>query len=355
MWLYLPTSCRSAQAEEVSTSGSDSLFQALERSATWKTKSRPAASWRRTWRTAVWTTRLFGQTYEPSTAQRGAEQWIRSLGVTPVSRSATQASASAPTIHVTSGPTSPGSWQQLSLDGASSRTSVLICDSEATRSSESFKAWATALRRHCLQRRKSARLMAANGSSFWPTARASYNENRTTKDAPSHGVTHGATLAGTAAGWPTPTSTDAKASGAQGYSSPGHHDGTTLTDRAQRNWQTPNAAAEAPNLGSNIKNGPKSLLEQAARVAAPSSMWKTPTASEDAAGRPGANMQQMLKQQTEEWATGLPAQRMMQAGDESSPSDRTSRRRLNPAFVTWLMGWPSGWLDLTSSTSSETA
>lgn len=33
---------------------------------------------------------------------------------------------------------------------------------------------------------------------MWPTPRASMNENRTTQDAPSHGITHGRTLAGTA-------------------------------------------------------------------------------------------------------------------------------------------------------------
>ena len=42
---------------------------------------------------------------------------------------------------------------------------------------------------------------------MWPTPRASMNENRTTKDAPSHGNTHGRTLAGTAS----------------------HHDPTTMT------------------------------------------------------------------------------------------------------------------------------
>src|SRR5213075_422028 len=38
--------------------------------------------------------------------------------------------------------------------------------------------------------------------------------------------------------WPTPTASDAKASGAAGYSSPGHHSGTTLTDAVVR-WPTP--------------------------------------------------------------------------------------------------------------------
>lgn len=35
MWLHLPTSCLSAPEAAGSTSASDSLFQTLERSATW--------------------------------------------------------------------------------------------------------------------------------------------------------------------------------------------------------------------------------------------------------------------------------------------------------------------------------
>lgn len=58
----------------------------------------------------------------------------------------------------------------------------------------------------------SAETVAANGKTaagkrtvglesqarYWPTARASWNENRTTKPAPSHGATHGKLLAGEA-------------------------------------------------------------------------------------------------------------------------------------------------------------
>jgi DNA (cytosine-5)-methyltransferase 1 len=111
---------------------------------------------------------------------------------------------------------------------------------------------------------------------LWPTPRASYNENRTTQDAPSHGVTHGATLAGTAGQWATPTSRDWK-------------DGANPS------------LAVATN----------SLL-------------------------------------------GRQDPRTPMAGDESLPPGQTSRRRLNPRFVEWLMGCPEGWVDLTSSTSSET-
>ena len=245
MWLYLPTSCRSALAAVGSTSGSDSLFQTLERSATWKTKSRPAASWSRIWKRNDWTQRLFGLTYSPSTASHGVESWIGSLADTRVSLSATLANASELTTPATSGLTSPES-SQMSLPGfASSRTSVLICDSDSVKSPETFKAWATRLRQHCLQRRKSVLLTAGNDCSSLP-------------------------------------------------------------------WQTPNAAAEAPNLGSNIKRGPKSLLAQAVEL---HSRLRTGTQTDG--GR--------------------------------------CRLVLNPLFVTALMGLPDGWVDRTSSTSSVTA
>ena len=89
-------------------------------------------------------------------------------------------------------------------------------------------------------------------------------------------------------------------------------------ENATRNWQTPNAAAEAPNLGSNIKRGPKSLLAQ---------------------------------------ANSLPARMTTQCGGKCLPSAPNSRRQLNPLFVEWLMGWPENWTSLapTAYTFSETA
>jgi hypothetical protein len=56
-----------------------------------------------------------------------------------------------------------------------------------------------------------------SASSFWPTPRASANENRTTGNAPSHGKSHGKTLAGEACTamreWPTPNARDWKDTG----------------------------------------------------------------------------------------------------------------------------------------------
>jgi site-specific DNA-cytosine methylase len=50
----------------------------------------------------------------------------------------------------------------------------------------------------------------AREGSAWPTPRSSPNENRTMKPAPTHGKSHGKTLAGEAANWPTPATRDHK-------------------------------------------------------------------------------------------------------------------------------------------------
>ena len=67
------------------------------------------------------------------------------------------------------------------------------------------------------------------------------------------------------------------------------------------------------------------------RVAATKSLWPTPTANEDACGTPNVKMQKMLGNHPsirgttpQEWKAGS----------------------LNPQWVEWLMGYPSGWTDL---------
>jgi hypothetical protein len=59
-------------------------------------------------------------------------------------------------------------------------------------------------------------------------------------------------------------------------------------------------------------------LDYGANLSDQVKMWPTPTANEDACGTPNGKMQRMLGVGT-----------------------------LNPEFVTWLMGYPRGWTDLT--------
>jgi hypothetical protein len=89
-----------------------------------------------------------------------------------------------------------------------------------------------------------------SGSSSWGTPRSSDGD----KGGPNQSLKGKPALTAQAANWPTATATDAKASGAAGYSTDsGRHSGTTLTDaiRAMPGvWPTPCAGAahkEAPN------------------------------------------------------------------------------------------------------------
>lgn len=99
------------------------------------------------------------------------------------------------------------------------------------------------------------------------------------------------------------------------------------------NWQAPTAAAEAPNMGSNIKRGPKSLLAQA--------QWATPVASDDGRKVTSASLQPGLIGEAAEFAGRL----------DPETTGRLSlnaygRPRLNPTFVEGLQGWPIGWTSL---------
>ena len=313
-------------------SGSDSLFQALEQSAMWRTKSRPARSWRSTWKKETYLPRLFGLTYEPSTAARGAARWISSLADTPANRSATQGSVSEQTTPGTCGlPWQPSS-ETSNPSGASSKTSVLICDSDSTKSPETFKAWATALRRHCLQRRKSALLTAANGSSSWPTAQVH-----------------------DAVGGKTPEQVDAM----RARTGAGVRNLNEEAVRVMRNWQTPTVGNTTG--GNKNRGGDRSteLLLPGQAEKTTQAMWQTPAVFQGRLRRQVGQTEraeELLPAQAES-VSGRLAQMTMRGGLLSSlPEDWTSSRlRLNPRFVEWLMGWEEGWVALPNSTSSETA
>ena len=96
-----------------------------------------------------------------------------------------------------------------------------------------------------------------------------------------------------------------------------------------RMWATPTAAiAQGSSAGNPNREKAGRDLRQDVR------MWPTPTANEDAAGTPTGKMQAMLDNHPdvrgttpEEWAQGS----------------------LNPAWVEWLMGYPSGWTNLETS------
>lgn len=386
MWIHLPsTCCPSAPESEASTSGSDELFQRLERSATWSGKSTAAASWRRVWRRGGFIRRLSGLTSRPSTAARGVDSWMRSLAATRASLSAARESASEQMILDTCGHTLPESLGRCSLPWCSLKTSPTTSTSASRKSASPYRRWAIELRRQYGLRRRQARLTAGSDSSHWPTT----------------------------------TTTDAKASGAAGYSTEsGRHSGTTLTDAAVRGWPTPQHADgerqsetmmrgnptllgaalglawPTPRATDGAKGGPSQrgssgdLMLPSAAVLCVASAWPTPAArdyrspnAEAYQERSGTTKGEQLPNfvahlwqtpatfqgayrrqahQTERSEELLPAQ-PARVADEVSPASRPDqtarsgggcRPQLNPLFVEWLMGLPFGW---TALEPSETA
>lgn len=241
--------------------------------------------------------------------------------------------------------------------------------------------------------RRGQTLIGAARGQDWPTPRASPNENRNTQRAPSHGNSHGSTLAGEAAEfdtWPTPRTSDYKSGEVSGevYDS----NSRPLTEVAAR-WPTPTkadgqGAADIPG-GQNRRTPP---LREAA------THWPTPMAGDSertaglmARGNPtlstattsfhpspqdatpitGALSSASGPSLHQPWSTPVgPAPHDSEISAGRGRPNRESygnelatqatammpepiKRRLNPRFEAWLMGLIPGWLEERSSFGPE--
>lgn len=140
----------------------------------------------------------------------------------------------------------------------------------------------------------------------WATPTSSDNSNRTTQMAPSHGLTHSHVLAGQASSWPTPTTRDNKGGG---------------------------IAVTRPDGKSRMD-----MLDWKAESFSPPGLPTSdgPTSFSSSPGSP------------------LPLPLVASASGGTRP-DLSTRKRLNPVFVEWLMGWPLFWTNTEPSASSAEA
>jgi site-specific DNA-cytosine methylase len=138
----------------------------------------------------------------------------------------------------------------------------------------------------------------------WSTPRSSPNENRGSGHAPSHGVTHGRTLAGDAttfAVWPTPRA---------------------VTGGAE-------SGARKKELG-RTKSGGGDLQADTHAFSLPNQTTTTP-------GSTSLPREEILPLLSLIWES----------------AERRKLLRLNPNFVEWLMGWPPNWSKLTPIEPSD--
>lgn len=178
------------------------------------------------------------------------------------------------------------------------------------------------------------------------------------KRAKGHGVSQ---LNDQAATWPTPTEmmtgdrTDPETFKARAArmkvrhgSNTGNGAGTDL-GMAAKTWPTPNTMPDAPNGGLNRGGGAIRARETPQGLGKLATSWPTPAARD----HKGENSEEHLEVGTGrkhldqlpnfvKFSFSPPAQATA-AGQASSPNTPTSRPRLNPAFVCWLMGWPWFW------------
>lgn len=161
-WLFVP-----------GLGGSNSVSEwpvpAFEPSAMWRGKRLPPRYFWRACRKAGLIRLLSGMMLDPSTMQRGAEEFLSSLPAIPANHSPSPEDDEARRTSGISGPSSPMLYIPWARAVVSSRMSPVISVLEWKRSSTTFKTWVTELRQDCS--RLLERVAAANGSGFvsWPT------------------------------------------------------------------------------------------------------------------------------------------------------------------------------------------
>ncbi len=308
-WLYVPDMPDWNSESNLPWAGDTELFVLLKGKPT----QRPA-SWRE-WKRRVWIRRLSGTISRPSTAARGVEKWILSLGATRASRSALPASVVVQTIQDTCGPGFETLCETYSRNSVFSRTcgdtsqmDLIPCSENFTKSGTRQKQIKESLSMDCLARRKLGLHTGESDCSSWPTANVPLRGA-----CPSERQRRSPDLNCTAVDWPTPRASAKENGGTK--QAPSHKDGRHGKALAgvAGDWMTPNV----PNGG---------------RV--------PPAGTSETGKRPDGKKAQIgLENQAKDWNGQDPSPQDQEIPKDGQDSLKTTRH-LNPLFVECIMGWP---------------
>ncbi len=268
-------------------------------------------SWRG-WQARRWSQRLYGPgTLRMSDGSAGLAQWIASWRDSLASRTPWPADAKEPTTPDGFGRQSPSAFAWFDPESSCWKTSP-GCDllGECLPYSQTWPRSGSVSNGTACERPTWARPISGSGFSSWPTSRSTDGS----KGGPNQrGSSGDLMLPSAAANWATPRANDSETRGTVAERS-----AQELVSMAQ-NWPTP---ASRDQKGEN-------------------SMAHMIRADGRTDGRTGKNHADQLPNFVMlHFSLRDP---MMTDGQKSSQQDQTSRRRLNPQFVDWLMGWPPGW------------
>jgi hypothetical protein len=129
--------------------------------------------WSQKWKRDSWTQHLYGRILKPSLGQSFVDEWTSLLEATRANHSQQEASEQDQTIQDTCGHLLQMELLQCDQVFVSLKTSKDISRWGCPTLSKTWQEWVIERRGEYFQRVKSAHLTNANGSSSWPTIRAS--------------------------------------------------------------------------------------------------------------------------------------------------------------------------------------
>ena len=284
MWLHVPKTFCHCVPESADWNLDWQLPQTEEfaRCVTLNGKHMRRQYWQREWNKGNWITRLFGPMLPHSMANRGVELFMESLRDTHANHSARP---DCDVVNMTRGIYGRELWESLKTSNRNSCFSKMspgISLWDSIPSQTICKKWVSTLRRDCSLRRKSARHIDGKDSSYlgWPTTRVSMANGP----------------------WHAKSGKDHR------------HLETIVAD-----WPTPRAQ-EANRTTEGYGRGLKELVE----------------------GHTQTPKKKIVSVEEQKWESSHPDPKISHDGKQSFPNGPTLRRRLNPKFAEWLMGWPIG-------------
>ena len=177
----------------------------------------------------------------------------------------------------------------------------------------------------------SVRPIAGSASLSWLTPHGMGNRDRTGK----LGGGGGGEFAYQANNWPTAQNSDWKGANHSGSGSNSTEDAAGTLAGNMQNMLSHQVQAQAQSGEMSSAEDPTSPRRWGTPRVTTNSGIGNPNRNE----RPGTTGANRLEDEAATFTTEQLAE---------------TRKRLNPKFVEWLMGWPEGWLDLSSFVSSAT-